>query len=547
MPVKPEIILQNGIFWTGNKRDPYAGHVICSSGRIAAVRTDRYTHESARMKLDLGGYFAMPGFIDAHTHFRIGGAMLSRLDLRAVRSEQEFSDAVRKQAKAHSAGKWMLGGNWDHQNWKSRKLPSKELIDEATSSFPVFLDRVDTHMALVNSRGLDAARITRHTPDPPGGVIVRDAAGEPTGILKDAAREIVLRNIPAPPLEEIIRDIREAMRLANKFGVTTVNEIGPERDLRAYLELDRQGELSVRINMILPLSDYRLLTDRRITMGESAGESEWVRLGAVKGFADGSLGAGTAWFFERYADDPSNYGLATAPLSSGELEQTALIADKNRIRLAIHAIGDRAVATVLDMYGRMQEKNPPWDRRLRVEHAQHVREEDFKRFSELKVIASVQPYHCIEDGRWAAGKIGKDRARFAFPLKRFVDEGIALAFGTDWPVAPLDPMSGIYAAVTRATTDGKNPDGWIPEQRIGVEDALRAYTFRSAFASRDENDKGTLEPGKLADIVVLSKNPFQIPPEELESLKVILTVAGGDVVYSDGAIYNSELRGNSGI
>ncbi len=544
MPVKPEIILKNGIFWTGNRRAPYAGHVICSNGRISAIGTSTYTYESARKELDLGGRFAMPGFIDAHTHFRIGGGMLNRLDLRAVRSEEEFSDAVRKQAKAHPAGKWMLGGNWDHENWKSRNLPSKELIDGATSSFPVFLDRVDTHMALVNSRGLIAAGITRHTPDPPGGVIVRDAIGEPTGIVKDAAREIVLRNIPEPPLEDVIRDIKEAMRLANSLGVTSVNDIGPERDLRAYLELDRQGELSVRINMVLPISDYRLLTNRQTTASAAAGNSDWVKLGAVKGFADGSLGAGTAWFFEHYTDEVSNYGLATGPLSSGKLEQSALNADRNRIQLAIHAIGDKAVAAVLDIYGKIQDANPPWDRRFRIEHAQHLREEDFRRFSDMRIIASVQPYHCIDDGRWAARKIGSDRARFAFPFKRFLDEGITLAFGTDWPVAPLDPLSGIYAAVTRATTDGKNPDGWIPEQRIGVEDALSAYTFGSACASRDENDNGTLEPGKLADVIVLSKNPLRIPPGELNDLKVVLTVVGGKIIYSDGTIYDAELHGN---
>ena len=541
----PEIILKNGVFWTGNRLAPYAGHVICANGRIAAAESSTDTQESAGSELDLGGRFAMPGFIDAHTHFHIGGAMLNRLDLRAVRNEQEFSETVRKHAKAHPAGKWMLGGNWDHESWKSRSLPRRELIDEATSSFPVFLDRVDTHMALVNSRGLDAAGISRHTPDPLGGVIVRDASGEPTGIVKDAAREMVLRHIPEPMVEEVIRDIREAMRLANRFGITSVNEIGPERDLRAYLELNKRSELSVRINMILPISDCQRLVDSGITADSDAGRSEWVRLGAVKAFADGSLGAGTAWFFEHYTNDVSHYGLATAPLSSGELEQSALNADKNRIQLAIHAIGDKAVAAVLDIYGKIQERNQPWDRRLRIEHAQHLREKDFRRISGMSVIASVQPYHCIDDGRWAGKKIGIDRARLAFPFKRFLDEGIALAFGTDWPVAPLDPMKGIYAAVTRATTDGKNPDGWIPEQRIGVEDALRAYTFGSAYASRDENDKGTLEPGKLADIVVLSKNPLRVPPGQLEDLKVVLTVVGGKVVYSDGTIYNAELHGNS--
>jgi predicted amidohydrolase YtcJ len=426
MPMTPEITLKNGIFWTGNKHNPYADQIACADGRISQVGSDASNTEPADIVLDLDGRFAMPGFIDAHTHFRAGGAMLARIDLREVRSEKEFSELVRTSARNHPAGKWMLGGNWDHENWESRRLPSKELIDKDTSSFPLFLDRVDTHMALVNSRALDAAGISRQTPDPPGGIIVRDANGEPTGILKDAAREMVLRHIPEPTLEDLLRDVRGAMRLANTFGVTSVNEIGPERDLRAYLELDRQGELSVRINMVLPISDYRLLTNRQTTASAAAGNSDWVKLGAVKGFADGSLGAGTAWFFEHYTDEVSNYGLATGPLSSGKLEQSALNADRNRIQLAIHAIGDKAVAAVLDIYGKIQDANPPWDRRFRIEHAQHLREEDFRRFSDMRIIASVQPYHCIDDGRWAARKIGSDRARFAFPFKRFLDEGINL-------------------------------------------------------------------------------------------------------------------------
>ena len=541
----PEIILKDGIFWTGNKRNPYVGYVACGNGRISQVGSDASTTEPAGIVLDLDGRFAMPGFIDAHTHFRVGGAMLARIDLREVRSEKEFSELVRTSARNHPAGKWMLGGNWDHENWESRRLPSKELIDKDTSSFPLFLDRVDTHMALVNSRALDAAGISRQTPDPPGGIIVRDANGEPTGILKDAAREMVLRHIPEPTLEDLLRDVRGAMRLANALGVTSVNEIGPGRDLKAYMDLSKQDELSVRINMILPISDYRFLVEGGMTAESAVGKDEWIRLGAVKAFADGSLGAGTAWFFDNYADDFSNFGLPTAPLSSGELERLAMDADSNHVQLAIHAIGDRAVASVLDIYGKIEGEHQPWDRRLRIEHAQHLHEDDFRRFAEMNVVASVQPYHCIDDGRWATKKIGDDRARFAFPLKRFLDEGIPLAFGTDWPVAPLDPLKGIYAAVTRATTDGNNPNGWIPEQKIGVEEALRAYTFGSAYASHEDGDKGTLEQGKLADIVVLSENPFNVPPQELKDLKVVLTIVGGHIVYSDGTLFGKELHGNS--
>ncbi len=487
----------------------------------------------------------MPGFIDAHTHFRIGGAMLSRLNLRNVGSESELADAVKKSARTHPEGKWMLGGNWDHENWKSRVPPRKETIDRFTSSFPVFLDRIDTHMALVNSRALEAAGITRDTPDPPGGAISRDENGEPTGIVKDAAREMVLRVIPEPPLDELISDAKSAMELAARLGVTSVSDIGPQRDLNAYMALHLKGELTVRINMILPIEHSRVLMEQGISAEGRPSGNEWIKLGAVKAFADGSLGAGTAWFNEPYEDDRYNRGLATATLASGELERRALEADMHRIQLAVHAIGDRAVEGVLDVLEKINRENPVWDRRFRIEHAQHINENDFRRFAALKVIASAQPYHCIDDGRWAETKIGGRRARSAFAFRRLLDDGVTIAFGTDWPVAPLNPMMGVYAAVTRSTTDGRNPAGWIPEQRITVEEALRAYTHGSAFASYDEGVKGTLAAGKFADLVVLSRNPFDTPPEELKDIGVIMTLVGGKAVYSDGTLDEKARDGNA--
>lgn len=538
------ILLKNGIFWTGNKTNPYAEEVRCSDGIIDKVGTGFTSEATQTIGIDLRGHFAMPGFIDAHTHFRIGGAMMNRLDLRKVQSAPDLARAVKERSGKHPKDKWMLGGNWDHESWKSRTLPRKEMIDTFTSSFPVFLDRVDTHMALVNSRALEAAGIGRDTPDPPGGVIMRDDSGEPTGIVKDAAREMVLGMIPEPPLDQLVRDAREAMRLAGSLGVTSVSDIGPQRDLNAYMHLHLKGELTVRINMMLPIDNYRLLIEQGITAEGRPSGNEWIKLGAVKAFADGSLGAGTAWLFEPYEDELASYGLPTAMFSSGELETCALDADMNRIQLAIHAIGDKAVAGVLDIFEKITGENQGWDRRFRVEHAQHIRAEDFARFAKLKVIASIQPYHCIDDGRWAENKIGARRAKSAFAFRRLIDEGVALAFGTDWPVAPLNPIMGIYAAVTRATTGGENPAGWVPEQKITVEEALRAYTYGSAYASFDEDRKGTLEPGKLADVVVLSRNPFDVAPEELKDIKVVMTIVGGRVVYSDGTLYEEVNGGN---
>ncbi len=545
MQQKPDILFKNGDFWTGSPRKPSASYLACKDGRIVAVGSGVLSADVGIPAVDLKGCFAMPGFVDAHTHFRIGGASLNRLDLRSARSEADFSEAVRAKARSHPDRKWLMGGNWDHESWNSRRLPTKNLIDDATQRFPVFLDRLDTHMALVNSAALRMAGISGETPDPPGGVIVRDERGEPTGIVKDAAREMIVKLIPEPKMDELMRDAREAMKLANRLGVTTVSDMSPERDMRAYIDLKEKGQLTVRINMVLPIDKYRTLANHGIQADSRSGSNEWIRLGAVKAFADGSLGAGTAWFFEPYEDNSSNYGLPSDLLSSGELENLAIDADRNHIQLAVHAIGDKAVSRVLDIFERIQRQNPAWDRRFRIEHAQHLKEEDFVRMKRLYVIASVQPYHCIDDGRWAESKIGAERAGSSFAFRRLLGDRGIIAFGTDWPVAPLNPLESVYAAVTRATADGKRPGGWIPEQKVEPEEALWAYTYGSAFASFSEGEKGTLDPGKFADIVVLSANPLKAAPGEIRNIKALMTVVGGNVVYSDGEIFRTEKHGDA--
>ncbi len=533
-----KILFTNGEFWTGSTLLPRARHVTSSGGRIASVGAEQPPDLRPDLTIDLKGRFAMPGFIDAHTHFRAGGASLKRLDLRGSRSKTEFAEMVLSRARANHDGRWLVGVNWDNESWADKSFPSKELIDDFTQSFPVFLDRVDTHMALVNSEALRIVGISRDTPDPRGGVVLRDGRGEPTGIVKDAARELVMRHIPKPSQEELMSDARAAMRLANSLGVTSVSDIGPDSDLMTYIRLKMRDEMTVRVNMILPISDYETLVDGRLGLEE--GENEWISLTAVKAFADGSLGAGTAWFHEPYEDDNSNRGIPTDILASGELEEYALDADKNHIQLAIHAIGDMAVSRVLDIFDKVEKSNRQWERRFRIEHAQHISPDDFARMKRLKAVASVQPYHCIDDGRWAERKIGRRRAESAFPFRRFLDEEVALSFGTDWPVAPLNPLDGIFAAVTRSTLDGMNSDGWIPGQKLNVEEALTAYTYGSAYASFAENEKGKLEPGKLADIVVLSASPFDVPPEKIKDIRVLMTVVGGRIVYSDATAFPAE-------
>lgn len=385
-------------------------------------------------------------------------------------------------------------------------------------------------MVVCNSLALRLAKITRDTPDPPGGVIVKDAAGEPTGVLKDAAMDAIWAVRPARRLEELMDALRAAMKHAAVNGVTSVQDLpGTARDLEAWEKLRERGELTVRVSYRPSLTEWRKACDRRAGMKND----EWLRVGGVKGFADGSLGSGTALFFEPYDDEPGNRGVFAAeaiPLAT--LEERVAAADAAGLQVEIHAIGDRANAEILNIFERVAKSNGPRDRRFRIEHAQHLRPVDIPRFAALGVIASMQPYHAIDDGRWAEKRIGRERARTTYAFRSLLDAKAVLAFGSDWDVAPLSPLAGIFAAATRRTIDGKNPGGWVPDQKISVEEALRSYTVSAAWAAFEEKEKGSLAPGKLADFVVLADDVLAIKPEEIEKIAVDTTVVGGKIVYS---------------
>jgi predicted amidohydrolase YtcJ len=395
----------------------------------------------------------------------------------------------------------------------------------------VIVSRYDGHMALANSAALGRAGITESTPDPPGGVIVRDpATGFPTGILKDAAMDLVTRVIPRMTPERRRDAVKRALAHAATMGVTSVQDMNPSYDdVAVYADLANRGELTARI-YAAPM-ETGWYDQARLGVHRSFG-SPWLRIGAVKGYADGSLGSTTAYFFQPYTDAPETRGLLSEEMQDVNQMRTRLMAaDHAGLQLCMHAIGDAGISRTLDLFGDLVRANGERDRRLRIEHAQHIAAADFDRFARLNVIASVQPYHAIDDGRWAEHRIGPERIKTTYAFRTLLDKGVRLALGTDWPVAPLNPLLTVYAATTRATLDGKNPNGWIPEQKITTVEAVTAYTNASAFAEFQDREKGTLARGRLADLVILSDDIFAIPPAQIKDVRVLATIVGGKVVH----------------
>jgi predicted amidohydrolase YtcJ len=385
-------------------------------------------------------------------------------------------------------------------------------------------------MGLANSAALQLAGITKETKDPAGGTIVRDPkTGEPTGILKDDAQDLMYRVIPAPTEAERAEALKAALAEAAKVGVTSIQDITPWADFETYKKFRESGELSVRVYARTPMSEWKRQADLVARQGPS---DEWLKLGGLKAFMDGSLGSTTALFFEPFNDAPGTSGLMVDDnIPEGKMKKNIRDADKAGLQCSVHAIGDKANNMLLNYFEEVAKENGARDRRFRIEHAQHLLPGDIPRFAKLGVIASMQPYHAIDDGRWAQKRIGPVRIKTTYAFRTLLDTGATLVFGSDWFVAPLSPILGIHAAVTRQTIDGKNPDGWIPEQKITVEEAVRAYTAGAAYAEFGEKNKGTLEIGKLADVVVLSQDIFRIRPDDIQTTKVTHTIVGGRVVY----------------
>ena len=519
----------NANIYTGDSAKPVVKCIAVTGDKILYVGDNYTSFKSPNTQLiDLKNKLVIPGFIDCHVHFLSSGANLAGIDLRYASSKKELINQLKIYAASLPKGRWILGGNWDHERWGG-DLPTKEMIDNITGDHPVFISRLDGHMALANSLALGIARIDKNTPAPKGGTIIKDSKGNPTGVLKDNAQDLVFNIIPQKSTAELDEDFQRAQQHALSLGVTQVHDMGSYggyMDLETYRRAEKAGALKMRIYSFVPLATWPKLVS---FIKENGKGDDWVRWGGLKGFADGSLGSTTAWFWKPYLDEPNSTGLMVT--DTAVMRHYILNADYVHLQIAVHAIGDRANDFILGCYEEAEKNNGIGNRRFRIEHAQHLSKNALTRFSKLQVIASMQPYHAIDDGRWAYKRIDNDRISRTYAFKTLLNNKTMLAFGTDWDVAPLNPLEGIYAAVTRRTLDNKNPNGWVPREKITVKEAVKCYTANGAFAGFQEDKLGKLKTNMLADFIVLDKNIFEINPVEIKNVKVIRTVVGGKEMF----------------
>jgi len=523
------LVVTGAKVWTGDPDRPWAEAVASNGETIIAVGSDAdiepFVTDDTEV-ISVAGSMLVPGMIDTHVHFITGGSGLAAVQLRDAATPEELVERIGAFAKTLKPGEWVLNGNWDHENWGG-ELPQRDWIDSVTPENPVWINRLDGHMSLANSLALELARVDADTPDVAGGEIVRDESGAPTGVLKDNAMGLIDAAVPAPGEAQLDREARAAMAHVASNGVTSVHDMAGWDSLATYRRAKANSELITRIYSVMPLQHWQQLRDEVSRNGRG---DNWLRIGGLKGFMDGSLGSHTAAFFEPFTDAPDDRGLLINDLD--DMRAWIGSADEAGLHVMVHAIGDRAIRSLLDIYLDVAESNGERDRRFRIEHAQHIHPDDIARFGVQSVIASMQPYHAIDDGRWADKVIGTERAKTTYAFRSLIENNAHVAFGSDWFVAPATPLEGIYAAVTRRTLDGANPGGWVPEQKITVEQALKAYTSEAAFASFEEDVKGMLKPGMLADFVLLDRDITAIPPEEIADAEVLRTVVGGRVVFA---------------
>ena len=538
------LVIFNANIYTLDPEMPHAQAMAAANGRIVAIGSDADILAIAARKipdapvLDLDGKTVLPGFIDCHTHFLAGGFSLQAVKLSGISGPGEFVSRIAEQARHTEPGRWITGGGWDQETWPGAPLPCKEWIDAVTGDIPVFVTRIDLHIGLANSAALRSAGICATTADPCGGEIYRDpATGEPTGILKDAAIRLLEAVMPKPTFEEQTAALRLALKQAASHGVTSVHDVtdwgNPTwSEWALFQEFRRRDELTCRIYARLPLLDWDRKRNDFPSFQTGPEADPWLRFGGLKGFTDGSLGGHTAYFFEPYTDAPDYCGLLIEDMfPAGAMERRIQEADQAGFPVSLHAIGDRANSILLDIFEQIAAVNGSRDRRPRIEHAQHLRASDIPRMAQLGVVASIQPAHLIDDGGWAERCIGPKRCAMTYAFRSLLTAGVRLAGGSDWPVAPIDPLLGIHAAVNRCTSDGGFPAGWHPEQKLTVAQAIEAFTINAAYAEFAETEKGSLAPGKFADLVILSDDPYHMESGLLKDIQVLRTIVGGRIVY----------------
>jgi predicted amidohydrolase YtcJ len=526
----------HGRIYTNDPEHPWAEAMAVSEGKISCigkmdhVLLDCGGGQEGVETVNLRGQFVMPGFNDAHVHLGGAGAEALAVPLVGVPSIEEMQKRVADAVAQHKPGEWITGGGWDHTTWPEKKFPNRQQLDAVAPKNPVILTHISGHVAVANSLALKSAEIDKNTPNPPGGEIEHDALGEPTGMLKEgAAMSLVRVRIPDPAPEQRRKGIQLVLDNVAKNGVTSVQDNSDWEDFQVYKQIKEEGKLTVRITEWLPFS--LPLNDLQNLRAQGGTTDPWLKTGALKAVTDGALGSRTAAMLEPYSDDPSTTGIFT--FDPDKLRAMAIERDKAGFQLNFHAIGDRANRIALDVFEAVRKANGPRDRRDRIEHAQVVEPMDFVRFAELKVIASMQPSHQTSDMRWAEDRIGPVRIKGAYAWATMLKNGVRLAFGTDYSVEPISPFRGLYACVTRERPDGGPKNGWEPQEKISLEDCIRAYTSGSAYAQFEEGKKGELKSGEYADFVILSNDLTKVPPAQFTKTRVLRTVVGGRTVYQN--------------
>jgi predicted amidohydrolase YtcJ len=524
----------HGRIYTNDPAQPWTEAMAIADGKISCIgKMDHVLLDcgggaEGAETVQLHGQFVMPGFDDAHVHLGGAAADLLAVPLTGVPSAEELQKRVADAVAQHKEGEWITGGGWDHTMWPDKRFPNRQQLDAVSPKNPVILTHISGHVAVANSLALQRAEIDKNTPNPPGGEIERDALGEPTGMLKEyAAMNLVNVRIPDPSPEQRRKGIELVLENVAKNGVTSVQDFSDWEDYKMFRQIKEDGKLTVRITEWLPFNmDLNDLQNMRAQGGTT---DPWVKTGALKAFVDGAMGSRTAAMLEPYSDDPSTSGILTN--DPEKLRAMAIARDKAGFQLNFHAIGDRANRVALDVFEAVAKANGPRDRRDRIEHAQLVSMEDIPRFAQLKVIASMQPSHQTTDMRWAEDRVGRDRIKGAYAWASMLKNGVRLAFGTDYDVEPISPFRGLYACVTRELPEGGPKNGWEPQEKITLEECIRAYTSGSAYAEFAERKKGELKAGEYADFIILSNDLTKVAPSQYTKTSVLRTVVGGRTVY----------------